>query len=194
MFGAGLAGAGLALLAATVPAPATIAAALTFLAYAFIYTPLKTVTAWNTAVGAVPGALPPVIGWYAARGWDGWAGWEGAAVVFGLLFLWQIPHFLAIAWMYRVDYADGGLKMLPGCDPSGKRTAFVMVATAAALVPLGFLAHRRGWAAGCSQSARRCSACTSCAAPSSSPATAPTARPGASCTRRSSTCRPCSPS
>ena len=144
MFGAGLAGAGLALLAAAVPAPATVAAALTFLAYAFVYTPLKTVTAWNTAVGAVPGALPPVIGWYAARGWDGWAGWEGAAVVFGLLFLWQIPHFLAIAWMYRSDYADGGLKMLPGSDPCGKRTAFVMVATAAALIPLGFLAAPAG--------------------------------------------------
>jgi protoheme IX farnesyltransferase len=144
IFGATIAGAGLALLAATVPAPATIAAALTFLAYAFVYTPLKTMTAWNTVVGAVPGALPPVIGWYAARGWSGWAGWEGAAVVFGLLFLWQIPHFLAIAWMYRADYAAGGLKMLPGCDPSGKRTAAVMVVTAASLVPLGFLAAPAG--------------------------------------------------
>jgi protoheme IX farnesyltransferase len=143
-FGAALAGAGLALLAATVPAPATVAAALTFVLYAFVYTPLKTLTAWNTAVGAVPGALPPVIGWYAARGWDGWAGWVGAAVVFGVLFLWQIPHFLAIAWMYRADYAAGGLKMLPGCDPTGRRTAFVMVATAAALVPLGFLAAPAG--------------------------------------------------
>ena len=143
-FGAALAGAGLALLAATVAAPATIAAALTFLLYAFIYTPLKTATVWNTAVGAVPGALPPVIGWYAARGWDGWSGWEGAAVVFGILFLWQIPHFLAIAWMYRADYAAGGLKMLPGCDPQGKRTALVMVTTAAALIPLGFLAAPAG--------------------------------------------------
>ena len=143
-FGAALAGAGLAFLAATVPAPATIAAALTFILYAFVYTPLKTLTAWNTVVGAVPGALPPVIGWYAARGWDGWAGWEGAAVVFGLLFLWQIPHFLAIAWMYRADYAAGGLKMLPGCDPTGKRTALVMVVTAAALIPLGFLAAPAG--------------------------------------------------
>src|SRR5262245_11032420 len=142
--GAGLAGAGLASLAATVPAPATIAAALTFILYAFVYTPLKTATAWNTAVGAVPGALPPVIGWYAARGWDGWAGWEGAAVVFGILFLWQIPHFLAIAWMYRDDYAAGGLKMLPGCDPTGRRTALVMVLTAAALIPLGFLAAPAG--------------------------------------------------
>ncbi len=144
MFGAALAGAGLAFLVCTVPAPAAIAAALTFVLYAFVYTPLKTMTAWNTAVGAVPGALPPVIGWYAARGWDGWTGWEGAAVVFGILFLWQIPHFLAIAWMYRADYAGGGLKMLPGCDPSGKLTAAVMVVTAAALVPLGFLAQPAG--------------------------------------------------
>jgi protoheme IX farnesyltransferase len=139
MFGAALAGAGLAYLAATVPMPATIAAALTFVLYAFIYTPLKTVTAWNTLVGAVPGALPPVIGWYAADGWLGAAGWQGAAVLFAILFLWQIPHFLAIAWMYRRDYAAGGLVMLPGCDPSGRRTAGVMVLTAAALVPVGFL-------------------------------------------------------
>jgi len=143
-FGAGLAGAGLAYLAATVPAPATIACAITFVAYAFVYTPLKTVTAWNTAVGAVPGALPPVIGWYAACGWDGWAGWEGAAVLFGILFLWQIPHFLAIAWMYRDDYAAGGLKMLPGCDASGRRTAAVMTLTAFALIPLGIIAPAVG--------------------------------------------------
>jgi protoheme IX farnesyltransferase len=150
-FGSALAGAGLALLASTVPAPATIAAALTFVLYAFVYTPLKTATAWNTVVGAVPGALPPVIGWYAARGWTGWSGWEGATVVFGVLFLWQIPHFLAIAWMYRADYAAGGLKMLPGCDPTGRRTALVMVTTAAALIPLGFLvapAGLGGWVFG----------------------------------------------
>ncbi len=144
MFGAALSGAGLAYLAATVPAPAIIAAALTFILYAFVYTPLKTMTAWNTVVGAVPGALPPVIGWYAARGWDGSSGWEGAALLFSILFLWQIPHFLAIAWMYRTDYRAGGLKMLPGCDPVGRRTAAVMVVTAAALVPLGLLAPAAG--------------------------------------------------
>ncbi|MCS6864295.1 MAG: heme o synthase [Gemmataceae bacterium] len=140
MFGSALAGAGVAYLAATVPLPATIAAALTFVLYAFVYTPLKTRTAWNTLVGAVPGALPPVIGWYAAKGWSGAAGWEGAAILFAILFFWQIPHFLAIAWMYRRDYADGGLIMLPGCDPSGRQTAGVMVLAAAALIPLGFVA------------------------------------------------------
>lgn len=143
-FGAGLAGAGVAYLVATVSAAATVAAALTFIAYAFIYTPMKTKTAWNTAVGAVPGALPPVIGWYAARGWNGGTGWEGALALFAILFLWQIPHFLAIAWMYRADYAAGGLKMLPGCDPAGGRTAYVMVATAAALVPLAVLVPLAG--------------------------------------------------
>jgi len=144
IFGASLSGAGLAYLASTVPAPATIAAAFTFVLYAFVYTPMKTMTAWNTAVGAVPGALPPIIGWYAARGWTGGSGWEGGAILFGVLFLWQIPHFLAIAWMYRTDYAAGGLKMLPGCDPSGKETALVMVITALALIPLGCLAPLAG--------------------------------------------------
>ncbi len=140
-FGAGLAGAGLAYLAATVSLPATIAAACTFIAYAFIYTPMKTKTAWNTVVGAVPGALPPVIGWCAAQGWNDQ---EGAVALFAILFLWQIPHFLAIAWMYRADYASGGLKMLPGCDPTGRRTAFVMVLTAAALLPLSVLVPAAG--------------------------------------------------
>ena len=137
VFGAVLSGVGLAYLLGTVSVAAAVAAALTFVFYVLGYTPLKTVTAWNTAVGAIPGALPPVIGWCAARGWDG-AG--GATALFLVLFVWQIPHFLAIAWMYRDEYARAGLRMLPGCDPSGSRTAWVMVLTAAALVPVGFLA------------------------------------------------------
>lgn len=143
-FGAGLAGAGIAYLAATVNVAATVAAALTFIAYAFVYTPMKTRTVWNTVVGAVPGALPPVIGWYGASGWNGGAEWEGAAALFAILFLWQLPHFLAIAWMYRADYAAGGLKMLPGCDPTGRLTAFAMVTTAAALLPLAVLVPLAG--------------------------------------------------
>lgn len=142
IFGASLSGAGLAYLASTVPTAATIAAAFTFILYAFVYTPLKTMTVWNTAVGAIPGALPPVIGWFAA--WEGWTNSEGALILFGILFLWQIPHFLAIAWMYRADYASGGLKMLPGCDSTGKRTALVMVLTVAALIMLGLLAPFMG--------------------------------------------------
>jgi len=136
-FGAITSGVGLAYLMATVPPAATLAAALTLVFYALIYTPMKTMTQWNTVVGAVPGALPPVIGWCAARGWDG-AG--GATALFLLLFVWQLPHFLAIAWMYRNDYAGAGLQMLPGTDPTGKRTAVVMVVTAAALIPVGFFA------------------------------------------------------
>jgi len=136
-FGAGLTGAGLAYLLATVPIAAFVAAAATVLTYVLVYTPLKTVTVWNTFVGAVPGALPPVIGWCAARGWDG-AGF--ATLLFVVLFLWQLPHFMAIAWMYRDDYAAAGLRMVPGADPDGRRTAAVMIATAAALVPAGIAA------------------------------------------------------
>ena len=136
-FGAGLSGAGLAYLLATVPSAALFAAAVTLVTYVLVYTPLKTVTAWNTAIGAVPGALPPVIGWCAARGWDG-AG--PAAALFAVVFLWQLPHFMAIAWMYRDDYAAGGLRMLPGIDATGWHTAVVMTLTAAALIPVGIVA------------------------------------------------------
>jgi protoheme IX farnesyltransferase len=136
-FGAALSGAGLAYLLATVPTAAFIAAAVTVVTYVLVYTPLKTMTAWNTVVGAVPGALPPVIGWCAARGHGSP---EGALALFAILFVWQIPHFLAIAWMYRADYEAGGLRMLPGCDPGGRLTAAVMILTTALLVPIGFLA------------------------------------------------------
>jgi protoheme IX farnesyltransferase len=136
-FGAALCGTGLAYLLATVPTAALVAAAVTLVTYVLVYTPLKTVTVWNTAIGAVPGALPPVIGWCAARGWDG--GWVALAL-FAILFLWQLPHFMAIAWMYRDDYAAAGFRMLPGIDPSGARTGAVMVFTAAALIPAGVVA------------------------------------------------------
>jgi protoheme IX farnesyltransferase len=141
VFGAVLSGAGLAYLLATVHFAAFVAAAVTIVSYVLIYTPLKTRTEWNTIVGAVPGALPPVIGWCAARGW---AGWEGAAALFAILFLWQIPHFLAIAWMYREDYALAGFRMLPGADRSGRRTAVVMILTTGLLVPIGLAVHAAG--------------------------------------------------
>jgi protoheme IX farnesyltransferase len=136
LFGVGLGFAGLAYLLATVPYPAAVAAAVTFVSYVLVYTPLKRVTVWNTVVGAVPGALPPVIGWCAARGWDGM---PAAMGLFLVIFLWQLPHFLAIAWMYRADYARGGLRMLPITDPSGTQTAWVMVVTCAALIPIGLV-------------------------------------------------------
>jgi protoheme IX farnesyltransferase len=84
-----------------------------------------------------------VIGWCAARGWEGAS---GATVLFLLLFVWQLPHFFAIAWMYRADYSNAGLRMLPHADPKGSRTAFAMVATAALLLPVGFLAMAVGLA------------------------------------------------
>lgn len=136
LYGTALSVAGLVYLTLTVPAPAVVAAAVTLVSYVLIYTPLKTVTVWNTVIGAVPGALPPVIGWCAARGWSGL---DGAFGLFLVIFLWQLPHFLAIAWMYREDYARGGLRMLPIADPSGTRTAWVMVVTCCALIPVGLL-------------------------------------------------------
>jgi protoheme IX farnesyltransferase len=93
--------------------------ALTLGTYLFVYTPLKRKTWLNTAVGAIPGALPPLIGWAAAR--DGLTG-EGWSL-FAILFFWQIPHFLAIAWLYRDEYARAGFVMLPCVDPDGYRTA-----------------------------------------------------------------------
>jgi heme o synthase len=93
--------------------------AVTLVVYLFVYTPLKRVTWLNTAVGAVPGALPPLMGWVAARGGLEGGGW----LLFGILALWQIPHFLAIAWLYRDEYARAGYAMLPAFDPIGHRTA-----------------------------------------------------------------------
>lgn len=140
-FGATLSGAGLAYLLATVPVAGVLAAAVTILTYVLVYTPLKTVTQWNTIIGAVPGALPPVIGWCSARGWSGV---EGALALFAILFFWQIPHFLAIAWMYRDDYLGAGFRMLPGNDVRGRKTAIVMIATASLLIPVGFVAFAAG--------------------------------------------------
>ena len=110
------------------PLPALVALA-TWASYLFVYTPLKTRTSLSTVVGALPGALPPVIGWAAARGRID----AGAFVLFAILFLWQIPHFLAIAWIYREDYARGGLPMLPVVDPEGLVTGRQAVANTIAL-------------------------------------------------------------
>jgi protoheme IX farnesyltransferase len=106
--------------------------AFTFVSYLGLYTPLKRVTTLNTLVGAVPGALPPVIGWVAVRGRLD----SGALLVFLILFVWQVPHFLAIAWMYRDDYARAGLKMLSVGDRKAARTAHQMLLYGLALVPV----------------------------------------------------------
>jgi len=116
-------------------AAAAAVAAVTWASYLFLYTPLKPHTSLSTVVGAFPGALPPVIGWAAARGTiDG-----GAFVLFAILFLWQIPHFLAIAWIYRDDYARGGLRMLPVEDPQGLVTGRQAVANSLALLVVSLI-------------------------------------------------------
>jgi protoheme IX farnesyltransferase len=123
---------GTAYLLLALPHPcAAILAAVSFLCYVGIYTPLKPYTSLNTLVGAVPGALPPVIGWAAVSG----AITPGAVVLFAILFLWQVPHFLAIAWIYRAEYARAGMCMLPVLDPHGVRTGQRMIAFCLALVP-----------------------------------------------------------
>jgi protoheme IX farnesyltransferase len=95
-----------------------VLSATTFLSYLFVYTPLKTRTWLSTLIGAVPGALPTVMGWSAVTGGVSY----GALVLFGIVFLWQMPHFYAIGWMYREDYARAGFTMLPVLDEGGQRT------------------------------------------------------------------------
>jgi heme o synthase len=135
LFGTALAILGLALLALGPQPLAAAVAAATFVLYAFVYTPLKPLTTLNTAVGAVPGALPPVIGWAAATGRLGVEAWA----LFLIVFLWQFPHFLAIAWIYRDDYARAGYRMLPTVDPPGTITGRQAAGYALTLVPAGLL-------------------------------------------------------
>lgn len=97
----------------------SVLGAISLVSYLFIYTPLKRLTWWNTAVGAIPGALPPLMGWAAARGELNAGGWA----LFAILAFWQMPHFFAIAWIYKDEYAKAGFKMLPAVDPDGSRTA-----------------------------------------------------------------------
>ncbi|MEK7728491.1 MAG: heme o synthase [candidate division KSB1 bacterium] len=110
-------------------------AALTLASYVFLYTPLKTRSAISTIVGAIPGALPPMGGWTAARGELGIEAW----VLFAILFLWQLPHFLAIAWIYREDYARGGFPMLPVIDPEGHSVGRQILTNCLALLPVSLL-------------------------------------------------------
>jgi heme o synthase len=126
---------GLALLAAGANALAAAVAAATLLSYALIYTPLKAKTSLSTLVGGVPGALPPMIGWAAATGTLSLEAW----VLFGIVFLWQMPHFLAIAWLCREDYARAGLPMLPVVEPDGRSTAQQVVLYASVLVPMSLV-------------------------------------------------------
>ena len=135
LFGIVLAVGGLALLAAERRLLATGLALATLVIYLAIYTPLKRRTSLATLVGAVPGALPPLIGWTASHG----SLTLGGAALFAIVFLWQIPHFMAIAWMYRDDYAKAGFPMLPVVDPAGRRAGRQAVVYAAALIPVSAL-------------------------------------------------------
>jgi protoheme IX farnesyltransferase len=138
-FGSVLCIAGLAWLAAGVNLLTAGLSVATMVSYLALYTPLKTKSSVCTLVGAIPGALPPVMGWAAARG----SLETGAWILFLILFFWQLPHFLALAWMYREDYARAGFPMLPVEEPTGASTGRqVVLQTLALLVvsllPLGF--------------------------------------------------------
>ena len=136
LFGMGLGLGGLIYLALAVRQPLTVlVAAFTFVTYVFLYTPLKKKTTLNTLIGAVPGALPPVIGWTAVTGTLD----AGGIALFLILFLWQVPHFLAIAWIYREDYARAGLRMLPVIDTEGTVTGRQMLLYCLALIPVSVL-------------------------------------------------------
>ncbi|MGH9824791.1 MAG: protoheme IX farnesyltransferase, partial [Blastocatellia bacterium] len=107
----------------------------TLCGYLFAYTPLKTRTSLSTVVGAFPGAMPPLIGWVAARGSLGIEAW----ILFAILFLWQFPHFLAIAWMYKDDYARAGIKMLPVVEPDCRFTSQQIISYTLMLIPVSML-------------------------------------------------------
>jgi len=133
--GCGAALVGLLYLGLAVNPVAAGVAACSLLVYVFIYTPLKRVTWLNTFVGAFPGGLPPLIGWAAARGEIGAGGW----VLFAIQALWQLPHFMAIAWIYRDEYARAGFQMLSVVDEDGRRTGKQAVVQTALLLPVTLL-------------------------------------------------------
>jgi protoheme IX farnesyltransferase len=135
VFAAAASIAGLAILAGAVNVLSAGVALATLVTYAAIYTPLKRRSSFSTVVGAIPGALPPVIGWAAAT--DHLA--RGAWVLFAIVFLWQLPHFLAIAWLYREDYALAGFPMLPVIEPDGRSTGRQAVLYCLALLPVSLL-------------------------------------------------------
>jgi len=116
-------------------------AAATLVSYVALYTPLKTRTVLATIVGAIPGAAPPVLGWTGASGRLDLGAW----LLFALLFLWQLPHFLSIAWLYREDYRRAGMHLLTIDDPDSRRTARQTVVWALALLPVSLMPAARSW-------------------------------------------------
>ncbi len=144
MFGIVLAVLGVAILAFEANALAALLAAATLVVYLMVYTPMKRRSTLATLVGAVPGALPPLIGWAAARNELSIGAWS----LFAIVFLWQIPHFMAIAWMYRDDYRKAGFPMLPVIEPDGRRTGRQALLYAAALLPVSLIPAVVGVAGG----------------------------------------------
>lgn len=123
---------------------AGVLTAVTVVTYVLLYTPLKKVTPWSTEVGAIPGALPPLIGWVAAEGSIGWVG----LFLFAVLYAWQLPHFMAISWLYREDYRRGGFQMLSLHDKTGQQVSLRAVIWATpllALTVLAWVANESGW-------------------------------------------------
>ena len=149
LFGVACASIGVSLLYLTVTPTTAVLAVLTLALYVGAYTPLKRYTALSTAVGAIPGALPPILGWTASGAELGWAAFS----LFAVLFVWQFPHFLAIAWLYRRDYAAAGLRMLPGGnalseDRPRSVAGFLACGYAAVLVPVSLLPGQLALAGG----------------------------------------------
>lgn len=130
--------AGLIWLSLAVNLLTAVIGALTLVSYLFIYTPLKRVTWLNTAIGAIPGALPPLMGWTAARNDVSVEGWS----LFAILFFWQLPHFFAIAWIYREEYAKAGFVMLPVIDTNGERTSRQALSNMLALLAISLSPFR----------------------------------------------------
>jgi protoheme IX farnesyltransferase len=126
---------GLGLLAWQINLLTAALAGITLGTYLFVYTPMKKVSTFNTVVGAVPGALPPMLGWTAARGTIDFESW----LLFSIMFLWQIPHFMAIAWLYRDDYERGGLFMITRFDTTGRATSQQALIYALGLIPVSML-------------------------------------------------------
>ncbi|MEE9132191.1 MAG: heme o synthase [Gemmatimonadota bacterium] len=135
VFSVGISVAGTLYLATLVNLLTACLGAASLLIYIFAYTPLKRRTWWCTAVGAIPGAIPPLMGWAAVTGSLDTLAW----VLFGIVFLWQMPHFFAIAWLYRLDYARAGFPMLPVVDSEGVRTARQIVLYTLALLVVSLL-------------------------------------------------------
>ena len=114
---------------------AALLGAVTLGSYLFLYTPLKQLSPHSTTIGAIPGAMPPLIGYAAASGKLTWEAW----ILFAILFLWQFPHFYAIAWMYREDYERAGIRMLPVVEPDGESTARRILWFSLALIPISLV-------------------------------------------------------